>query len=64
MKNTKHFNLCIEPQLLYKLQYISKYNGRRVSSQVACWIREHIADFERDNHKITDDDLQKADIIT
>jgi len=64
LNKTKHFGLRIESKLLLKLHYIAKYNGRSVSSQVACWIREHIADFERDNHKITDDDLREAGLIT
>ena len=46
-KNNKHLGLEIDPELHYKLHYISKYEGRSANGQVLYLIRNCIKDFER-----------------
>ncbi|MBO5701681.1 MAG: hypothetical protein J6S71_04515 [Clostridia bacterium] len=46
-KNNKHLGLEIDPELHYKLHYISKYEGRSANGQVLFLIRNCIKDFER-----------------
>ena len=46
-KNNKHLGLEIDPELHYKLHYISKYEGRSANGQVVYLIRNCIKDFER-----------------
>ena len=45
-KNNKHLGLEIDPELHYKLHYISKYEGRYANGQVLYLIRKCIKDFE------------------
>jgi hypothetical protein len=45
-KNNKHLGLEIDPELHYKLHYISKYEGRSANRQVIYLIRKCIKDFE------------------
>lgn len=51
-KNNKHLGIEIDPELLYKLQYIAKYEGRSGNGQIIYLIRKCIADFERTEGKI------------
>ena len=44
--NNKHLGLEIDPELHYKLHYISKYEGRSANRQVIYLIRKCIKDFE------------------
>ena len=46
-KNNKHLGLEIDPELHYKLHYISKYEGRSANGQVLYLIRNCIKDFEK-----------------
>ena len=46
-KNNKHLGLEIDPEMHYKLHYISKYEGRSANGQVLYLIRNCIKDFER-----------------
>jgi hypothetical protein len=46
-KKNKHLGLEIDPELHYKLHYISKYEGRSANGQVLYLIRNCIKDFER-----------------
>lgn len=51
-KNNKHLGLEIEPDIHYKLHYISKYEGRSANGQVIYLIRKCIRDFEKANGEI------------
>ena len=46
-KNNKHLGLEIDPELHYKLHYISKYEGRSANGQVHYLIRNCLKEFER-----------------
>ncbi len=46
-KKNKHLGLEIDPELHFKLHYISKYEGRSANGQVLYLIRNCIKDFER-----------------
>ncbi len=51
-KNNKHLGLEIDPDIHYKLHYISKYEGRSANGQVNYLIRKCIRDFEKINGEI------------
>ena len=51
-KNNKHLGIEIDPELHYKLHYISKYYGRSANGQILFLIREAIKDFEKVDGKI------------
>lgn len=51
-KNNKHLGLEIEPELHYKLHYISKYEGRSANGEVIYLIRKCITEFEEEHVKI------------
>ena len=46
-KNNKHLGIEIDPELHYKLHYISKYYGRSANGQILYLIRNCIKDFEK-----------------
>lgn len=46
-KDNKHLGLEIDPELHFKLHYISKYEGRSANSQVLYLIRQAIREFEK-----------------
>lgn len=45
-KNNKHLGIEIDPELHYKLHYISKYEGRSANGQILYLIRKCIKEFE------------------
>ena len=45
-KNNKHLGIEIDPELHYKLHYISKYEGRSANGQIIYLLRKCIKDFE------------------
>lgn len=51
-KNNKHLGIEVDPELHYKLHYISKYEGRSANSQILYLIRQCIKEFEKENGKI------------
>ena len=51
-KNNKHIVIEIDPELHYKLHYISKYYGRSANGQILFLIREAIKEFEKVDGKI------------
>lgn len=51
-KDNKHLGLEIDPELHYKLRYISEYEGRSGNKQVIYLIRRCVAEFEAENGKI------------
>jgi predicted DNA-binding protein len=61
MKTTDYpkFSLRIPALMLDKLGYISKYNGRTKNKELEILIRKHIADFEKENGKITYEDMNR-----
>ena len=51
-KNNKHLGIEIDPELHYKLHYISKDYGRSANGQILYLIRQAIKDFEEQEGKI------------
>ena len=51
-KNNKHLGIEIDPELHYKLHYISKYYGRSANGEILFLIRQAIKDFEAQEGKI------------
>ena len=51
-KNNKHLGIEIDPELHYKLHYISKYYGRSANGQILYLIRKCIREFEEKNGTI------------
>ncbi len=51
-KNNKHLGIEVNPELHYKLHYISKYEGRSANGQILYLIRQCINKFEEKNGKI------------
>ena len=45
-KNNKHLGIEIDPELHYKLHYISKYEGRSANGEILFLIRRAIREFE------------------
>ena len=45
-KNNKHLGIEIDPELHYKLHYISKYYGRSANGEILYLIRQEIKAFE------------------
>ena len=45
-KNNKHLGIEVDPELLFKLQYIAKYEGRSGNGQILHLIRQCIREFE------------------
>ena len=52
MEKDNHLGLHIDRELHYKLQYVSKYDGRSISGEVLYLLRRYIADFEERHGKI------------
>ena len=46
-KNNKHLGIEIDPELHYKLHYISKYYGRSANGEILYLIRQEIKAFEK-----------------
>ncbi len=51
-KNNKHLGIEIDPELHYKLHYISKYEGRSANGQIIYLIRKCIREFEEKEGEI------------
>ena len=60
-KNNKHLVIEIDPELHYKLHFISKYYGRSANGQILYLIRQAIKTFEEAEGKIEIPDTPKAD---
>ena len=45
-KNNKHLGIEVDPELHYKLHYISKYSGRSANGEILYLIRQAIKTFE------------------
>lgn len=46
-KKNKHLGIEFDPELHYKLRYISKYEGRSANGQILYLIRKCIKEFEQ-----------------
>ena len=53
------YTMRIERELLDKLQYIAKYEGRTANKQLEQLVKRCIREFEKDNGKITEDMIQE-----
>ncbi|MBQ3428009.1 MAG: TraY domain-containing protein [Clostridia bacterium] len=53
------YTMRIERDLLDKLQYIAKYEGRTANKQLEQLVKRCIREFEKDNGKITEDMIQE-----
>lgn len=51
-KNNKHLGIEIDPELHYKLHYISKYYGRSANGEILFLVRQAIKDFEKQEGEI------------
>ena len=45
-KNNKHLGIEVDPELHYKIRYISKFEGRSANGQILYLLRQYIRDFE------------------
>ena len=52
-KKNKHLGIEIDPELHYKLHYISKYYGRSANGEILYLIRQEIKKFESEEGEIT-----------
>lgn len=48
----KHLGIIIDPELHFKLHYVSKYEGRSANGQILYLIRKCIAEHEEQHGKI------------
>ena len=51
-KDNKHLGIEVDPELHFKLHYISKYEGRSANGQILYLIRQCIKEFEDKNGEI------------
>ncbi len=51
-KQNKHLGIEIDPELHYKLHYISKYEGRSANGQILYLIRKCVREFEERDGRI------------
>ncbi len=51
-KLNKHLGIEIDPELHYKLHYVSKYEGRSANRQILYLIRQCIQEFEKQHGTI------------
>ena len=58
-KNNKHLGIEIDPELHYKLHYISKYEGRSANGQILYLIRKCIREFELEFGEIKEENKQE-----
>ena len=52
-KKNKHLGIEIDPELHYKLHYISDYEGRSANGQILYLIRKCIKEFEKADGEIS-----------
>jgi hypothetical protein len=51
-KNNKHLGIEVDPELHYKLRYISKYYGRSANGQILYLIRQAVKEYEKNEGEI------------
>jgi len=59
-KKNKHLGIEIDPELHYKLHYISKYYGRSANGQILYLLRQEIKAFEEKEGAIELPDTESA----
>ena len=63
-KKNKHISIEVDPELHYKLHYISDYYGRSANGQILYLIRQEIRAFEKTDGEIPyppkETDIQEA----
>lgn len=52
------FTLKLHPELAAKLNYIAEYYGRTRSAEIIWTLRRHVAEFEKEFGKITEDEYK------
>ena len=52
MKKNKNIGVRIDPELHYKLHYISRYDGRTANGMIIFLANRAIAEFEKEHGKI------------
>lgn len=52
---TAKFTLRIDTQLLKKFRFVADYNARSANRELEVLMKKHIAEFEKENGKITFD---------
>ncbi|MBO7208694.1 MAG: hypothetical protein J6V58_03040 [Clostridia bacterium] len=62
MSKQKHVSIRCDSDILNKFYYVSKYNGRSGSGQILYMIRSVVEQFEKDNGKITNEDLKELNL--
>ncbi len=62
MSKQKHLSIRCDSDILNKFYYVSKYNGRSGSGQILYMIRSVVEQFEKDNGKITNEDLKELNL--
>ncbi len=55
----KRFSLRTSQHLIDKIGYIAKYNGRTKNKEIEMVLRRHVAAFEKEQGKITEQQLQE-----
>ncbi|MCI8582582.1 MAG: hypothetical protein HFH13_05570 [Dorea sp.] len=53
--NQSKFTLRIDTELLRKFRYTAEYNARSANRELEVLMKKHIAEFEKENGKITFD---------
>lgn len=53
----RHLGLRIEPDLLFKLQYIAKYEDRSINREDIYLIRKEVERFEKEHGQIETDSI-------
>jgi len=51
-KSNKHLGIEIDPELHYKLKYLSEYEGRSMTSEILYLIRQAVREFEKTDGEI------------
>lgn len=53
--DTAKYTLRIDTELLKKFHYVADYNARSANRELEVLIKKHVAEFEKENGKITFD---------
>ena len=53
--DTANFTLRIDAELLKKFRFVADYNARSANRELEVLMKKHIAEFEKENGKITFD---------
>lgn len=59
MGKQKHISIRMDSEMLDKFYYVAKYNGRSGSGQILYLMKTLISEFEKENGRITEKDLEE-----